>query len=277
MLATSTQGSVTLDQEIEYDAWGASVEGGAGLPSHRFLDEIEDAHGFYVLGKRTYDPTLRRWLSPDPLLVARPEVDAADGRQLSLYAYAANNPVRFVDLQGLAAGDPFATKAGALADAAKHIYPLTQAQEIEFAAVIYKSAGSFSYTEPNPGTPTQSVAEYSSIPKEALAITDIHSHVGSPDPSDTDYEANVERMRETGLSQATQYILLPDGSVVSYTVTASDKPTLDNPIPGTVKERPELSVPSKDMKKNKATPPTPPKVVPEKAESKPKSEEKKKR
>jgi len=35
VLATSTQGSVTLDQEIEYDAWGASVEGGAGLPVSR--------------------------------------------------------------------------------------------------------------------------------------------------------------------------------------------------------------------------------------------------
>jgi RHS repeat-associated protein len=70
-------------------------------PRHQFVDfEPDRATGYYYMGARVYDPTLRRWLSPDPLMWAMPEIDAADGSQLNLFAYAKNNPTRFTDPSG---------------------------------------------------------------------------------------------------------------------------------------------------------------------------------
>lgn len=99
VVATSTNDAVpTVKEQIEYDSWGATLAG-ATLPVHRFIDEEQDAFGYYTFGKRTYSPTLRRWLSPDPLIRGAPEVDAS-GRQLDLYSYAANNPVARTDREG---------------------------------------------------------------------------------------------------------------------------------------------------------------------------------
>jgi len=52
------------------------------------------------MGARVYDPTLRRWLSPDPLLLAAPQVDEVGGQELNLYSYVRNNPVGLIDPEG---------------------------------------------------------------------------------------------------------------------------------------------------------------------------------
>src|SRR5690606_17551931 len=73
----------------------------ANASGARVGHEPDPGLGYYHFGRRVYDPTLRRWLSPDPLIFGAPEVDAADGRQLNLYAYAANNPVSATDTTGM--------------------------------------------------------------------------------------------------------------------------------------------------------------------------------
>ena len=94
-------------READYDPWG-QTQGSSSLlpPKHQFLDQEPDPGlGTYQFGRRVYDPTLRRWLSPDPLLWAVPEMDAAVGEELNLYCYAANNPVRRIDPSGGQASD----------------------------------------------------------------------------------------------------------------------------------------------------------------------------
>lgn len=62
-----------------------------------FLDEA-GATRLYDFGARWYDPTIGRFLSPDP---------AGFGDGVNLYAYVGNNPVNFIDPVGLA-GVPLA-------------------------------------------------------------------------------------------------------------------------------------------------------------------------
>ena len=46
----------------------------------------------YYFGSRYYDPSIGRWLAPDPLADMYPS--------LSSYAYAANNPLKYIDPDG---------------------------------------------------------------------------------------------------------------------------------------------------------------------------------
>ncbi len=89
-------------QKANYDAWGnASTANQTPLPIHQYLaSEPDPVDGYYHLGVRPYDPTLRRWLAPDPLLITQPELDTDFASQLNLYSYSANNPVSKRDRGG---------------------------------------------------------------------------------------------------------------------------------------------------------------------------------
>lgn len=74
-------------------AWAASrsaVE--ADYRTLRYSGKERDASGLYYYGQRYYAPWLQRWINPDP-------AGAIDG--LNLYCMVGNNPLRFVDHQGL--------------------------------------------------------------------------------------------------------------------------------------------------------------------------------
>ena len=95
-----SSGSVV--ESYEYDAYGNTVirdaagneltESGIG---NRYLfqgREIDWATGLYYFRARWYDPRTGRWLSKDPLGIAG---------GLNLYEFCANNPVNFIDPDGL--------------------------------------------------------------------------------------------------------------------------------------------------------------------------------
>jgi RHS repeat-associated protein len=63
------------------------------LKEYRYSDKCrDDATGFYCYEYRYYAPFIGNWLSPDPL-------GPVDG--LNLYRFVHNNPIRFVDADGL--------------------------------------------------------------------------------------------------------------------------------------------------------------------------------
>ena len=114
----------TLSKEAEFDAWGKKLDDFTTMssPRHGFVGaEADDATGTYSFGARTYDPALRRWVSPDPLLITAPAVDEEAGDDLNLFSYAGGNPVKKTDRSGycgaceaIAAGAVFGAVAGAL-------------------------------------------------------------------------------------------------------------------------------------------------------------------
>jgi RHS repeat-associated protein len=95
-------------------AWGQHVADIAGeMPRekthHRFTGKyLDDETGLYYYGARYYDPSLGRFISPDPLYVADPERCTTNPIACNLFAYANNNPLAFIDptgLDGVVAGD----------------------------------------------------------------------------------------------------------------------------------------------------------------------------
>jgi RHS repeat-associated protein len=90
--AKSNSSGVVL-QRSDYDPYGRQLSNNAGLGEDGYaLQQVESAVGLSAAVFRQYDARLGRWISEDPL-------GMVDGP--NLYAYAIDNPIRFVDSLGL--------------------------------------------------------------------------------------------------------------------------------------------------------------------------------
>ncbi len=100
--ATTNEAGVVLAQ-YAYGPYGnARAVSGSFDASRGFNGREHEASGYINYGARDYDPFTARWLSPD--IVDR------DG--LNRYAYVRNNPMRYLDPSGHAAGDAIAGFVG---------------------------------------------------------------------------------------------------------------------------------------------------------------------
>lgn len=96
-----------LVQELSYDAWGRLRDPGTGVLYNKenlptlFLDRGYTSHEhlneFFLVNMngRLYDPTLCRFLNPDPVVQ-----DAQNGQNFNSYAYVLNNPLKYNDKSG---------------------------------------------------------------------------------------------------------------------------------------------------------------------------------
>lgn len=78
-------------EEFLFNSWRAPVD--SSINPWRFSSKRKDPHTHWIcFGRRDYDPTLGRWMTPDPQ-------GFEDGP--NLYAYVHNNPLTHIDLWGL--------------------------------------------------------------------------------------------------------------------------------------------------------------------------------
>ena len=89
-------------QVDDYYPFGLRMSGRSYVgTANRYLfngKELQEETGWYDFGARMYDPGLGRWMTPDPLSDEFPSH--------SVYNYALNNPIRFIDPDGQAPMDP---------------------------------------------------------------------------------------------------------------------------------------------------------------------------
>jgi RHS repeat-associated protein len=82
-----------------YDPWGVPEKGGhRSTATNRFRftgEEFDDSMDLYYLRARWYDPSVGRFLTKDPI----PRF-LDHSSSLTLYVYARNNPLRFLDPTG---------------------------------------------------------------------------------------------------------------------------------------------------------------------------------
>ena len=93
MAASDAAGFVV--NSYEYDSYGrieASIEGIANPFTYTGREQDPES-GLYYYRARYYDPEIGRFLSEDPI--------GFTARDLNLYRYVGNNPVKFVDPDGL--------------------------------------------------------------------------------------------------------------------------------------------------------------------------------
>jgi RHS repeat-associated protein len=84
----------TLQTTYTYEPFGASTATGqTNTSTYQYTGRENDGTGLDYYRARYYHPTRQRFISEDPIGVG--------GGQANLYAYVANNPVRFSDSMGL--------------------------------------------------------------------------------------------------------------------------------------------------------------------------------
>ncbi|MCW7753294.1 RHS repeat-associated core domain-containing protein [Desulfobotulus sp. H1] len=83
-------------QEMAYDVWGRIIlDTNPGFQPFGFAGGLHDPEtGLVRFGARDYDPVTGRWTAKDPILFA--------GGDSNLYGYVLNDPVNFIDPEGLA-------------------------------------------------------------------------------------------------------------------------------------------------------------------------------
>jgi len=91
-------------QDLAYFPYGSiRVSTGSVDVHHKFTgQEFDEEIGLHYYGARYYDPALAHFISPDTI-----EPDRANPQTLNRYAYALNNPVKYIDPTGHFAVLPF--------------------------------------------------------------------------------------------------------------------------------------------------------------------------
>jgi RHS repeat-associated protein len=93
LVVDATTGVVA--QRLDYDEFGnVTSNTNAGFQPFGFAGGLYDADtGLVRFGARDYDPEVGRWTAKDPILF--------EGGDTNLYAYCGNDPVNYVDTDGM--------------------------------------------------------------------------------------------------------------------------------------------------------------------------------
>lgn len=178
-------------------------------------------------------PVLWRYLSPEPLLQSPTYVRlmAQSGLSVPTYAYAANNPLRYVDRNGLDPGVPYPDLDMAAADARRYTYAKHSPDALlhEWGGTFYKrDDGRVEYSEPETtGERNRCVTGSFRQPKSGLTpIGDFHLHPTSYAWAPQDLTGYQVKRDFWNQPQWDGFVFTPSPEL-TYRYTATPRPVME--------------------------------------------------
>ena len=157
---------------------------------------------------RDYDPSLGRYVQPDPL--------GLDAWQ-NIYAYVDGDPLDWIDPWGLVPGAPYPTPSAAALQALRDINPTSISQHREYAGRICQmwfGLGSCTYTPPIPGSKDHSTP--GTCPFGNSNVGMYHTHGGN-DPGYDNEHFSPKDKDAADREQVPSYLGTPSGNALQYT------------------------------------------------------------
>jgi hypothetical protein len=173
--------------------------------------------------------TSSRFLSIDPLAEKYP--------YLSPYVYCLNNPIRWVDRDGRAPGDPFSSVGAAAKDWGNYYNGASIIRGKEFGSRIYQTTTngktSYSYSEANIGS--SNGVRLSDTPNGEPTEATIHSHGEYIEGDRNNDFSNTDKWSSYNL-EVDAYLTTPDGSLKKYDPYTTKTSTISTDLPSDPKD-----------------------------------------
>ena len=224
----------TVEEVNHYYPFGGMFSSGGDAQPYKYNGKELDRKGgldWYDYGARMYDATLGRWHVVDPM--------AEKYYSMSPYTYCADNPVKFIDPNGMeyAPGDLFKTKRAAAKDWGMYYNGASIIRKREMGSSIYevKQKGKlkgYSYSAANEGEHSVSI---SLPPNGERFVGSIHSH-GDADAEHINNKFSKADIKYIEKTKENGYLATPSGDLLEYNPYSKKTSIVTSDLPSDPKD-----------------------------------------